>query len=58
MATDVTQIEVEEVAAAIAEAVGSRVFEPLHDEEQAARDEWRTVARMVIAIHRAQQVKA
>ena len=49
--------EVETVAKAIAEAVGSRVFEPLHDtvEHQRMRDEWRQMARLAIATYLMQQ---
>jgi hypothetical protein len=49
--------EEERVAEAIAAAVGSTAFGPFRDtvEGQRQRDEWRTMARMVIAIRRAQE---
>ncbi len=52
MASDFSDDEVETVAQAIAEAVGSRVFEPLHDnvEDQKVRERFRDLAQAAIAV--------
>ncbi len=44
--------EVERVAEAIAEAVGSRAFKPLHDtvEDQKIREQFRDLAEQAIAL--------